>query len=131
MNYTIEMTKTEAKAAGRLNSETYEELKKYQAAYPTFTISVIEIKKRKVQYKGLDYKYIENYIQKSNRNDKNEILAEFNILRGSDNKNRAQCEKSEVASYSEVKAWFLKKFPEIKEFKKNQSEKIEAILNAA
>lgn len=65
MNKTIEMTKSEAKAAGRIDSEMYKELKKYQKAYPTFTISVIETKKRKAQYKGLDYKFIENYIQKS------------------------------------------------------------------
>ena len=131
MNRTIEMTKSEAKAAGRINSEKFHELKNYQNAYPTFTIAIIETPKKKSQYKGLDYKFMENYIKKSEREDKEEIMNKFNTLRGIENADRADCEKAEVASYIEVKKWFLKTFREIKEFKENQSKKIEEILNVA
>jgi len=131
MNGTIEMTKVEAKAAGRLNSEKFKELKDYQNAYPTFTIAIIETPKKKSQYKGLDYKFMETYIKNCKREDKEEIMKNFNTLRGLDNADRADCEKAKVASYIEVKAWFLKTFPEIDEFKETQNKKIAEILNVA
>jgi hypothetical protein len=131
MNRTIEMTKSEAKAAGRINSEKFNELKNYQNAYPTFTIAIIETPKKKTQYRGLDYKFMENYIKKSDREDKDEIMNKFDTLRGKANDDRAECEKAEVASYIDVKKWFLKTFPEIKEFKEAQSKKIAEILNVA
>lgn len=131
MNKTIEMTKVEAKAAGRLNSEKFKELKEYQNAYPTFTITIIEAPKKKSQYKGLDYKFMETYIKNCKREDKEEIMDKFNTLRGLDNADRANCEKAKVASYIEVKTWFLKTFPEIDEFKETQSKKIAEILNVA
>jgi len=131
MNGTIEMTNVEAKAAGRLNSEKFKELKDYQNAYPTFTIAIIETPKKKSQYKGLDYKFMETYIKNCKREDKEEIMKNFNTLRGLDNADRADCEKAKVASYIEVKAWFLKTFPEIDEFKETQNKKIAEILNVA
>ena len=131
MNRTIEMNKSEAKAAGIINSDKFKELREYQAAYPDYTICIIEAPKKKSQYKGLDYKYMENYIKKSNREDKDEIMNKFDTLRGKANDDRAECEKAEVASYIDVKKWFLKTFPEIKEFKEAQSKKIAEILNVA
>lgn len=131
MNRTIEMTKSEAKAAGRINSEKFNELKEYQSAYPSYTVRIIETPKRKSNYSGLDYKFMENYIKACNKDNKNEILEEFKTLRGFDNENLSKCEKAKVASYLEVKNWFLKKFPEIEGFKKSQSEKIAEILNIA
>lgn len=131
MNKTIEMTKSEAKAAGRIDSTKYDELVKYQNAYPSFAIKVIATPKRKSQYSGLTYKYMEAYIQKCNRENKVAILNEFRTLSGFDNKNRSKYEKAKVANYREVKGWFLKQFPEIEEYKETQSKKIESILNAA
>ena len=131
MNGTIEMTKSEAKAAGRINSDKFKELKEYQNAYPSFTIAIIETPKKKSQYKGLDYKFMENYIKNCKRENKEEIMAKFNTLRGFENVDRADCEKAKVASYIEVKTWFLKTFPEIDEFKETQSKKIAEILNVA
>ena len=98
MNGTIEMTKVEAKAAGRLDSEKFMELKKYQNAYPTFKIAIIATPKKKSQYKGLDYDFMENYIKKCKKENKNEIMDKFNTLRGLDNADRADCEKGKVAS---------------------------------
>ena len=58
-------------------------------------------------------------------------MNQFDTLRGKANDDRAVCEKAEVASYNDVKKWFLKTFPEIKEFKEAQSKKIAEILNVA
>ena len=40
MKKTIEMSKTEAKAAGKIGSEEFKELRQYMEMYPTFTIDV-------------------------------------------------------------------------------------------
>ena len=131
MNRTIEMTKNEAKAAGKITSDKFKELREYQEAYPTFTIAIVATPKRKSQYKGLNYKYMEKYINNCNRENKDEIMKEFNELRGLDNVNRDEFEKVKVTSYLKVQTWFLGKFPEIKEFKENQSKRIDEILNVA
>lgn len=131
INKTIEMSKSEAKAAGRIGSEKFKELKKYQRAYPDYTICIIEAPKRKSEYSGLNYKFMETYIKGSDREDRDQIMDEFKTLRGVENKNRSEFEKVKVASYLEVKTWFLKKFPEIQQYKDNHSKKIENILNVA
>ena len=40
MKKTIEMTKAEAKAAGKIGSEEFKELRQYMEMYPTFTIDI-------------------------------------------------------------------------------------------
>lgn len=123
INRTIEMTKNEAKTAGRITSDTYKELRQYQEAYPNFTIAIVATPKRKSQYKGLDYNFMEKYIEKCNKEDKEIIMNDFNTLRGKD-------ENTESASYLDVRDWFLKKFPEIKAEKEEQRKKIETILKS-
>ena len=54
----IEMTKNEAKAAGKIGSEKFKELREYQAAYPYFTIEIKAAPKRKASFSGLTYKYM-------------------------------------------------------------------------
>jgi len=73
----IEMTKNEAKAAGRIGSEKFKELRAYQEAYPNFTIEIKAPAKRKATFSGLTYKYMTNYIQSCKRADKDEIMDEF------------------------------------------------------
>ena len=68
----IEMTKAEAKAAGKIGSEKFKELHDYMEAYPGYEIQIKATPKRKVELKGLDYKYMRNYIQKCEREDKGE-----------------------------------------------------------
>ena len=140
MNRTIEMTKNEANAAGKLDSDKFNELREYQTAYPTFTIRIVATPKRKSQFTGLDYDFMEKYITKCKKENKNEILEKFNTLRGKIKKDSnvedeendiSTLVKAEKASYLEVKAWFLKTFPEIENYKKDQLKKIEEILNVA
>ena len=123
---TIEMTANEAKAAGKIGSEKFMELRQYQEVYPTFTISIKASTKRKATFSGLTYKYMVEYIKKSKREDKDAIMAEFNTLTAQDKKN-----KVEGSEHLDVKEWFLAKFPEIEETRKNHKDKVQNILNAA
>jgi hypothetical protein len=127
----IEMTKTEAKAAGKIGSEKFEELRKYMAMYPGYEIQIKAPAKRKVEFRGLDYKFMREYIQKHDDAD-GTIMAEFRTLTAQDKKEKNEgSENLEAAGYLDVKKWFLAKFPEIKKFKEEHSKKVKEILAAA
>jgi hypothetical protein len=125
----IEMTKSEAKAAGNIKSEKFEELRQYMEMYPGYEIQIKAPAKRKVDLKGLDYKYMRSYIQKSTREDKAEIMEMFKTLIAQDKKDgKDGSEHLEAAGYLDVREWFLATFPEIKQNKENHKEKVQAIL---
>ena len=120
----IEMSKTEAKAAGKLNSEKFNELHTLRAMYPTFEIEIKAASaKKKADYKGLTYDYMMKYIEAHDDEEKS-IMAEFEMLRATSDE--AKEALAESASYKEIKEWFLKKFPAIAKF----HEKREAALAA-
>ena len=130
MTKKIEMSKKEAKAAGKIGTPEFEELKSYMKEYPNFEILIKAPAKRKVEFRGLTYEYMVTYIKKHDNED-GEIMAEFNDLIALDKKNKvAGAEHLEAASYIEVKKWFLAKFPEIKNYKEEHQKKIEKILAA-
>ena len=112
---TIEMTKSEATKAGKIGSPKANELQSYRTAYPDFTIKVKEEKKRST-YKGLDYDYMKKYIE-SHDNEEKTIMVEFNTLRGI--VDGIESEFVDKATFGEVKAWFLLKFPKIEEYNEN------------
>ena len=127
----IEMTKAEAKAAGKIDSEKYNELRDYLDAYPGFEIQIKAPAKRKVEFRGLDYKFMKEYIQKHDNAD-GTIMAEFRTLTAQDKKEKIEgSENLEAAGYLDVKKWFLAKFPEIKKFKEDHAKKVQEILDAA
>lgn len=129
MNRTIEMTKSEAKAAGKLHSDEWNELREYQNAYPSFEIVIKAPAKRSVEYRGLDYKYMLNYIKNCDNGEKDTLLEEFNTLIALDKKNKVEgAEHLQAASYIEVKKWFLATFPEIKSHKEAHDKKRAEIL---
>lgn len=127
----IEMTKNEAKAAGKIGTEKFEELQSYMEKYPGFEVLIKIPAKRKVEFRGLTYEYMRAYIKKHD-DENGTIMAEFNELIALDKKNKVEgAEYLEAASYIDVKQWFLGKFPEIQEHKDNHAKKIREILNAA
>ena len=131
MTKKIEMSKKEAKAAGKIGTHEFEELKNYMALYPGYEIQVKAPTKRKVEFRGLTYEYMVTYIKKHDNED-GEIMAEFNDLIALDKKNKVEgAEHLEAASYIDVKRWFLGKFPEIQEYKDAHAEKVQKILAAA
>jgi len=121
MTKKIEMSKTEAKAAGKINSEKFKELHTLRAMYPTFEIEIKTSAAKKTStkesYKGLTYEYMEKYIA-SHDDDQQSKMAEFEMLRGTSDEAKELLIES--ASYMEIKEWFLKKFPAIAEFHKKR-----------
>lgn len=131
MTKKIEMSKKEAKAAGKIGTPEFEELKNYMAIYPGFEVLIKAPAKRKVEFRGLTYEYMKNYIKKHDDED-GKIMAEFNALIALGKKNKVEgAEHLEAAGYLDVKKWFLAKFPEIKEYKEQHAEKVQKILAAA
>ena len=131
MTKKIEMSKKEAKAAGKIGTPEFEELKSYMKEYPNFEILIKAPAKRKVEFRGLTYEYMMTYIKKHG-DENGEIMAEFNDLIALDKKNKVEgAEHLEAAGYLDVKKWFLAKFPEIKEYKEQHAEKVQKILAAA
>ena len=126
----IEMTKAEAKAAGKIGSDKFNELREYMEAYPGYEIHIKTAPKRKVELKGLDYKYMRSYIQKCSRADKKEIMDKFNTLIAQDKKDGKEgSEHLKAVGYLDVREWFLSTFPEIKQTRDNHKEKVQAILD--
>ena len=131
MTKKIEMSKKEAKAAGKIGTPEFEELKSYMKEYPNFEILIKAPAKRKVEFRGLTYEYMMTYIKKHG-DENGEIMAEFNDLIALDKKNKVEgAEHLEAAGYLDVKKWFLAKFPEIKQYKENHDKKVQEILAAA
>lgn len=127
----IEMTKSEAKEAGKLNTEAFKTLRQYMEMYPGYEIQIKATTKRKVELKGLDYDYMRNYIQRSTRDDKVNIMKKFNTLIAQDKKDGKEgSERMVTTNYSKVRKWFLETFPEIKNNLKDNKAEIQAILNA-
>ena len=128
----IEMTKAEAKAAGKIGSEKFEELRQYMNEFPGFEIQIKAPAKRKVELKGLDYKYMRNYIQKCEREDKGKIMEKFNTLIAQEKKEGKEgSEHLKAAGYLEVREWFLSTFPEIKQTRDDHKKTCQAILDKA
>lgn len=123
MTKKIEMSKNEAKAAGKIGTAEFEMLREYMAAYPGYEIQIKAPAKRKVELRGLDYKYMRAYIQKCNKENKADIMAKFNDLIAQDKK-----DGKEGAEYLEVLAWFLQQFPEIEKRRDDHKAKVQAIL---
>lgn len=117
-NNTIEMSKSEAKAAGKYGSEKFNELQMLKAAEPTFRIVIVKSTAKKGDhFKGLTYDYMENYI-KTHDDEAHSILTTFNGLRGLD-ENGQKMELAAVATYGEIKMWFLAQFPAIEQMSAN------------
>ena len=126
----IEITKKLDNASKRYDSEAYDFLEEVRTKHPNFRV-VVKTSKRKATYKGLTYKYMDEYIEKHG-DEAGKTMREFNILRGKATpEGNNEWDTSVVASYLEVKEWFLRKFPEIDEYRENARKGIQNILNAA
>ena len=102
-NNTIELTKAEAKKAGVINSNEYNELNGIRKQYPTYTVKVIERKPSSSStFKGMNCAFMENYIKNHDTN--GEIMAECVTLR------------NEHIPYGAIRKWFFEKYPQFKSF---------------
>ena len=117
----IEMTKAEAKNAGKIGTDEYNTLMQLKKDFPGFPIEIVKTSTKKAsRFKGLDQTYMENYIKTHNA----ELLTTFYKLCGRD-ENGKKVEMAAAATYGELKMWFLVQFPEIEKFGENVNEIIE------
>ena len=122
----IEMTKTEAKAAGKPNTTEYNTLLELMKNFPGFQIEIVKSAAKKAdRFKGLDINYMENYI----KSHKPELMETFYELRGLD-ANGKKVELAAAATYGEIKMWFLTQFPEIEKLGENVNKIIEEARKA-
>ena len=118
INYTsmtIEMTKAESKAAGKVGTEAFKEMLSLMQQFPNYKIQVVTraAAKKSCDYKGLTYDYMEKYIQ-SHDDEDNSIMEQYQMLRG--NTDAAKDALADSCSYQGIRKWFLEKFPEIAQF---------------
>lgn len=112
---TIEMTKAVANRAKKFNTVEYKDLQLVRKDYPNYTVVIKTASKKsnKNQFKGLTYNYMEKYI-KAHDDDEQSIMNEYLDMRAlSDDAKEAM---ADALSYGEIKAWFLDKYPQIREF---------------
>ena len=107
---TITMDRTFEKNASIVGSEEYDLLQSTRRDYPKYKVKRRQIKKNKNKesYRGLTYKYMENYILSHDNAD--DIYAEYLELR-----NLAKCHS---IRYPHIKMWFLNTYKEVADFGK-------------
>ena len=126
MTKKIEMTKTEAKSAGKPNTDAYNMLLELMKNFPGYEIEIVKPASKKTdRFKGLDYNYMMDYIKSHNK----ELLKDFYTLRGLDD-NGKKVGMAAAASYGEIKMWFLEQFPEVEKMAENVNEIIAKARNA-
>ena len=108
-NKTLEITKKFGAAASRFGSEEYMELKAARSEFPTFkVVTKTTSRKAKDSFKGLTYDFMEHYI--TSRSNSENIMNEYKDLKEMGKSVAA------VKAYSQIKKWFLEKYPEIAKF---------------
>ena len=120
-NKTIELTKADAINAGKYGTEEYNLLTQTMKNFPTYTM-VIKTAAKRDNYKGLTMEYMEKFI-KSHDDENGTVMADFNTLRGKD-KDGMDIDNIAVASYGEIKKWFLAKYENVADFGRNNINKI-------
>lgn len=113
--HSLVLTKAFAAKAAIFGSDEYKMLQEARRDYPGYKVTVgkSKTKEQKNAFAGLDYNYMEKYIAAHDDEDKS-IMNEYLDLRGLSEE--AKSIQAGSASFLEIRAWFLKKFPAIEEF---------------
>ena len=112
MNCTIELTKTEMKAAEKFGSEMYMTLREARQDNPNYRVKLVAPSKKVDRHKGLTADAMKKFIEK--HDDENKIiLKEFYQLRGLTPEGKEDVFGCAV-SYGELKQWFFAQYPEFK-----------------
>ena len=107
-NRTLVMDRTFAKAASFVGSNEYNLLQDARRDYPSYQVTLRSIKKKedKESYRGLTYKYMEDYIRPHANAAAN--MAEY--------KQQILLSKCHSIRYANIKKWFLAMYPEVAQF---------------
>ena len=130
MNCTIELTKTEMKAAEKFGSEMYLNLREARQDNPNYRVKLVAPSKKVDRHKGLTADAMKKFIEKHDENQT--ILKEFYQLRGLTPEGKED-ESGCPVSYGELKQWFFEQYPQfvkmedsVNEIMKKVKEKAEA-----
>lgn len=107
-NRVLVMDRTFAKAASFVGSNEYNLLQDARRDYPSYQVTLRSIKKKedKESYRGLTYKYMEDYIHTHANAAAN--MAEY--------KQQILLSKCHSIRYANIKKWFLAMYPEVAQF---------------
>lgn len=113
--HSLVLTKSFAAKAAIFGSDEYRMLQEARHDYPGYKVTVGKTKNKEAKnvYAGLDYDYMEKYIE-AHDNDEKSIMAEYMMLRGKSDE--AKELQAGSASFLEIRSWFLKTFPAIEAF---------------
>ncbi len=120
---TIEINKTFAAASSKYGSPEYKELQDARRDYPDFRVVTIKQKGAKVEFKGLDYKYMEKYI--ADHDEDGSKMKAYKNMRAISEDGKAA--KADALPYADVKDWFLMTYPEIEGFHNKRDELLQQI----
>lgn len=127
-NNTIEMTKKFYTESCKYGSDEYKMLQEARRDYPGYTPVVAKIKKNSNEtldiFKGLTFEYMELYIMKHDDDEKS-IMAEFKMMRAEDDESKEMGAKAH--SYLDIRAWFLQKYPAVREFHEKRAKMLEDV----
>ena len=112
----IIITKRMKSAASKFGSEAYNTLKAARTDNPDFTVIVRTTAKSKTRLK-LNYDFMTAYIQKHDDDNKT-VMAAFKAEQQK-MKKPEEGELKEPYSFCDLRKWFLKQFPEVKDFINN------------
>jgi len=131
MNCTIELTKTEMKAAEKFGSEMYLNLREARQDNPNYRVKLVAPSKKVDRHKGLTADAMKKFIEKHDDENKT-VLKEFYQLRGLTSEGKED-EFGCAVTYGELKQWFFEQYPQfvkmedsVNEIMKKVKEKAEA-----
>ena len=109
--HSLVLTKSFAAKAAIFGTDEYKMLQEARRDYPGYKVSVMKSKAGKTDkeqdiFKGLNYDYMEKYIEAHDDEEKS-IYDEKKLI--------SECH-SKGFRYPVIKSWFLERFPEIKTF---------------
>jgi hypothetical protein len=129
MNCTIELTKTEMKAAEKFGSEMYMTLREARQDNPNYRVKLVAPSKKVDRHKGLTADAMKKFILK--HDDENQtILKQFYQLRGLTPEGKED-EFGCAVSYGELKQWFFVQYPQFEKMEDSVNEIMKKVKEQA
>ena len=128
MNCTIELTKTEMKAAEKFGSEMYLNLREARQDNPNYRVKLVSPSKKVDRHKGLTAEAMKKFIEKHDEN--KTILKEFYQMRGLTPEGKED-EFGCAVTYGELKQWFFEQYPEFKKMEDSVNEIMKKVKEKA
>lgn len=128
INCTIELTKTEMKAAENFGSEMYNALREVRQDNPNYRVKLVAPSKKVDRHKGLTADAMKKFIEKHDENQT--ILKEFYQLRGLTPEGKED-EFGCAVTYGELKQWFFEQYPEFKKMEDSVNEIMKKVKEKA